>query len=135
MVVHGLDGLDEVSTVGKTVVAHLKDGNISKSEFAPRDFGLAQAEISELQCSSAEKSAQTIFKILTGKTNGTAKADIVLVNAAAGIIVGGKACNFTEGIELAKKSITSGVAYAKLKELVKASGGSLAKLEELERNE
>jgi anthranilate phosphoribosyltransferase len=56
----------------------------------------------------------------------------VLVNSAAGIIVGGKADNFSEGMELARKSITNGTAYSKLKELVKASGGSLQRLEELE---
>jgi anthranilate phosphoribosyltransferase len=58
-----------------------------------------------------------------------------LVNAAAGIIVGGKASDFKEAIELAKKSIQSGAAYNKLKSMVKASGGNLAKLEELESHE
>ena len=60
------------------------------------------------------------------------KIDIVLVNSAAGIIVGGKAENFAEGMEIARKSIMSGAAYFKLKELVKASSGNLQKLEELE---
>ncbi len=135
IVVHGLDGLDEISTIGKTLIAHLKDGNVTHKTLAPVDFGVKNAVVSELQCGSTDESAESIFKILNGKANGTAKADIVLVNAAAGIIVGGKACDFNEGIELAKKSITSGAAYAKLKSLVKASGGSLAKLEELEQNE
>jgi anthranilate phosphoribosyltransferase len=85
-----------------------------------------------LQSSTAEQSAEIIFKILSGKTFDDAKAEIVLVNSAAGIIVGGKAENFAEGMELARKSITSGKAYAKLKELVKASGGSLERFEELE---
>ncbi len=57
---------------------------------------------------------------------------MVLVNAAAGIIVGGKAENFIEGIALARKSMDSGASYKKLKALVEASGGNLAKLEELE---
>ena len=61
------------------------------------------------------------------------KIDAVLLNAAAGIIVGGKADDFTNGIELAVKSIESGAAYKKLKTMVKASGGVLTKLEELEQ--
>ena len=60
------------------------------------------------------------------------KTEIVLVNSAAGIIVGGKAENFKEGMELARESIESGAAYNKLKDLIKASGGSLQRLEELE---
>ncbi len=60
------------------------------------------------------------------------KTEIVLVNSAAGIIVGGKAEDFKDGMEIARESIESGAAYTKLKGLVKASGGSLQKLEELE---
>jgi len=70
--------------------------------------------------------------VLNGDALGTAKADIVLVNSAAGIIVGGKAENFTEAMELARKSVESKAGYGKLKDLVKASGGNLTKLEELE---
>jgi anthranilate phosphoribosyltransferase len=58
--------------------------------------------------------------------------EFVLVNSVAGIMVGGKAKNFEEGMELARESIESGIAYEKLKDLIKASGGSLSKLEELE---
>ena len=132
MVVHGLDGLDEISTVGKTVIAHLKQGNVTKSEFAPSDFGVKKAKIADLQSSTPEESAEILFKILSGKMIDDAKAEIVLVNSAAGIIVGGKAENFKEGMEIARESIESGAAYAKLKDLIKASGGSLQRLEELE---
>jgi len=135
IVVHGLDGLDEISTVGKTAMAHVKEGKVTRKTLVPADFGVKKAAVKDLHCDSADESAESMFKILNGKANGTAKADIVLVNAAAGIIVGGKACDFAEGLELAKKSVTSGAAYAKLKELVKASGGNLANLEELESNE
>ena len=132
IVVHGLDGLDEISTIGKTAIAHLKDDNVSIEEMSPDDFGLKKVPAAELQCFSSEESAETLFRILSGKANGTAKADIVLVNAAAGIMVGGKASDFKEGIELAQKSILSGAAYSKLKNLVITSGGSLSKLEEFE---
>lgn len=131
MIVHGLDGLDEISTVGKTVIAHLKNSVVTKEELSPGDFGIDKAAVSDLQCSSAEESAETLFRILKGNLFG-AKADIVLVNAAAGIIVGGKASDFREGMCLARKSIDSGVAYSKLIELIKASGGSLKEIEELD---
>ena len=132
MVVHGLDGLDEISTIGKTVIAHLKKGNVNKLEFVPSNFGVKTAAIADLQSSTPEESAEIIFKILSGKTVDDAKAEIVLVNSAAGIIVGGKADNFAEGVEKATESIESGAAYKKLKDLIKASGGSLKRLEELE---
>jgi len=132
MVVHGLDGLDEISTIGKTVIAHLKKGNVNKLEFVPSNFGVKTAAIADLQSSTPEESSEIIFKILSGKTVGDAKAEIVLVNSAAGIIVGGKADNFAEGMEKARESIESGAAYKKLEDLIKASGGSLKRLEELE---
>ncbi len=132
MVVHGLDGLDEISTVGKTVIAHLKEGNVIKTELAPSDFGVKKAAIADLQTSTPEESAEVLFRILSGNVVEGTKAEIVLVNSAAGAIVGGKAENFKEGMEAARPSIRSGAAYAKLKMLVKASGGSLRKLEELE---
>ena len=134
MVVHGLDGLDEISTVGKTVIAHLKGGNVLITECRPRDFGIKIAKISDLQTFTAEESAEVMFKILNGKAAPNAKTDIVLVNSAAGIIVGGKASEFKEALEIARESIVSGAAYTKLKALIKASGGNMQKLEEMEQN-
>ncbi|MDR0372606.1 MAG: anthranilate phosphoribosyltransferase [Nitrososphaerota archaeon] len=134
MVVHGLDGLDEISTVGKTLIAHLKEGSVVKTEFSPSDFGIKKAEISELYCSSVEENAEILFRILNGKAVD-AQLDVVLVNSAAGILIGGKADSFKEAIELARKSIESGVAYGKLKELVRASGGNLEPLEMLEEKQ
>lgn len=133
MVVHGLDGLDEISTVGKTVIAHLKEGNVVRTERKPSDFGVKKAEISDLQAFTVQESAEAIFKILCGKAEADAKTDIVLVNSAAGIIVGGKASDFKEGIEIARESIRSGAASSKLKVLIKASCGNLQKLEEMEQ--
>jgi len=63
IVVHGRDGLDELSTVSKTLVAHLKGGEVTVTELSPEDFGVKKAHITELQCISAEESAQTIFNI------------------------------------------------------------------------
>jgi anthranilate phosphoribosyltransferase len=131
MVVHGLDGLDEISTIGKTVIAHLKGCEVEKSEVSPRSLCIKKAAVGDLQCSGSEESAATIFSILNGKLEG-AKADIVLVNAAAGILVSGKATDFKDALESARESIDNGAAYGKLKSLVKASSGNLKCLEELE---
>ena len=133
MVVHGLDGLDEISTVGKTAIAHLRGGEVSELEVSPGDFGVKTACITDLKVESPEESAETLFKILSGNlTHGDPKMEFVLVNSVAGIMVGGKADDFEGGMELARESIESGAAYSKLKGLVTASGGSLQKLEEFE---
>jgi anthranilate phosphoribosyltransferase len=133
MVVHGLDGLDEVSTLGKTHLAWLKDDEVASFETVPKDFGLEQTKVEGLRVSSLEESATVIFKILFGRCEANdPRLNIVLANSAVGILVGGKAEDFIQGVELARKSVNSGIAYEKFKELVIASGGNLAKLEELE---
>ncbi|HYA77124.1 MAG TPA: anthranilate phosphoribosyltransferase [Verrucomicrobiae bacterium] len=132
MVVHGLDGLDEVSTVGKTAIAWLNKGKVTELEVSPSDFGIKKASIAELKVKTPQESAESLFKILSGNCGSyDPKVEFVLVNSAAGIIVGGKAENFEDGMEMARESIENGAAYAKLKALVKASGGSLLKIEEL----
>ncbi|MCL1977682.1 MAG: anthranilate phosphoribosyltransferase [Candidatus Bathyarchaeota archaeon] len=132
MVVHGLNGLDEISTLGKTRIAYLKQGQIYELEVTPEFFGIKQAEAADLKVSNVQESAKTIYHILAGKNIKDPKAEMVLVNSAAGIIVGGKANNFTEAIQIARESILSGAAYSKLKELISISGGNLQTLEELE---
>jgi anthranilate phosphoribosyltransferase len=133
MVVHGLDGLDEVSTIGNTAIAHLKCGEVTELEVSPDDFGVKTACIADLKVATLEESAETLFKILSGNlTHGHPKMEFVLVNSVAGIMVGEKADDFESGMELARESIDSGAAYRKLKTLIKGSGGNLQKLEELE---
>jgi anthranilate phosphoribosyltransferase len=134
MVVHGLDGLDEISTLGRTAIAWLKEGKVATIETAPKDFGVKQARIDDIKGTTPDESAEILFKILSGSCAvDDPKTEIVLVNSAAGIIVGGKADDFNYGMTVARKSIESGAAYKKLKALITASGGDLAKLEELER--
>lgn len=134
MVVHGLDGLDEVSTIGKTLIAWLKNGEIRILEKTPEDFGVKKATPDEIRGTSPEESAELTFKIINGHiSKDDPRRDIVVVNAAAGIMVGGKANDFHHGIELAQESIESGAAYKKLKALVKTyEGSNLSKLDELE---
>jgi anthranilate phosphoribosyltransferase len=133
MVVHGLDGLDEISTIGKTAVAWLRESEVATLETTPKDFGVKQARIADIKGTTPDESAEILFQILSGHCPPEdPKTAIVLVNSAAGIIVGGKAEDFSYGMMVARESIESGAAYKKLKALVKASGGDLLKLEELE---
>jgi anthranilate phosphoribosyltransferase len=133
MVVHGLDGLDEISTVGNTAIAWLKQGDVTTIETSPNDFNVKTARIADIKGTNPEESAEILFQILTGQCPlNDPKTEIVLVNSAAGIIVGGKAEDFSYGMEIARESIESGAAYKKLKALIQASGGDLSKLEELE---
>jgi anthranilate phosphoribosyltransferase len=132
MVVHGLDGLDEISTVGKTAIAYLNNGAVTKTVLSPKDLGLKKASICDLSILPTQECAETVFRILSGLDIEGSKVDIVLANSAAGIIVGGKALDFESAIEIARESILSGAAYGKLKALVQASCGNLEKLEELE---
>lgn len=133
MVVHGLDGLDEISTIGRTAIAWLREGEVETLEITPRDFGLKPATPEDIRGATPEENAEITFKILNGHCeNGDPKKDIVLVNAAAGIIVGGKADGFSCGMEAARESIESGAAYEKLKALIKLCNGNLSRLEELE---
>jgi anthranilate phosphoribosyltransferase len=134
MIAHGLDGLDEISTIGKTSIAWLKDGKVTKLVIAPKDLGIKLATLQEISGTNPEESAKITFKILYGCCdNNYSRKNMVLANSAAGIIVGGKAENFSYGMELARESIESGAAYKKLKMLVTASKGDMSKLEEFER--
>ena len=134
IIVHGLDGLDEISTLGKTVISHLKSNKIRTFETFPKDFGVAHAQINDLQGATPAENAEVLFKILNcSYAANDPKVEVVLVNGAATLMVGGKADDFKGGIEIARESIRSGAAYRKLKALVKVSGGDLSKLEELEQ--
>ncbi|MCX8177880.1 MAG: anthranilate phosphoribosyltransferase [Candidatus Bathyarchaeota archaeon] len=135
MVVHGLDGLDEISTVGETLIAWLREGEINTFKVTPKRLGVKKADIEHIVGTSPEESAETTFKILYGCLKaGDPKRDLVAVNAAAGIIVGGMAEDFNYALELAQESIDSGAAYNKLEELIKFYDKSrINKLEELKR--
>jgi anthranilate phosphoribosyltransferase len=134
MIVHGLDGLDEISTVGKTIVSWLRKGKVVTKEMAPGDFGINKAKKKDIKGTSVDESAEIAFNILNGFfSSDHPKREIVQVNGAAAIIVAGKAKDFAYGMELASESIESGKAYKKLIELIKFSRGDNSKLEELEK--
>ncbi len=117
MVVHGSDGLDEISVSEKTQVSHLKHGKVETYFIKPEDFGLVRRERKELLGGSAPENAETAIRILRNEEKG-AKRDVVLINAAAALLVGGKARDLHEGIKLAAQTIDSGAAYKKLEAVI-----------------
>jgi anthranilate phosphoribosyltransferase len=133
MIVHGVDGLDEISTIGKTRISWLRGGKVTTREMAPKDFGVKQAKMEDIKGTTPEESTEIVFEILNGSVDSDdPKREIVQVNGAAAIIAAGKADDFGYGMEAAHESIESGGAYRKLKELIEFSHGDLSKLEQLE---
>ncbi|MBE9610718.1 anthranilate phosphoribosyltransferase [Chitinilyticum piscinae] len=116
MIVHGRDGLDEISLMDKTLVAELKDGDIAEYELDPRDFGFAFCDVQELHASDAQQSKAVIGQVLDNVA-GPAR-DIVLLNAGAAIYTANKAVTLEDGINAAHEVLASGAAKAKLAELV-----------------
>lgn len=115
-VVHGHDGLDELTTTGATSVAELKDGKVTVFEVTPADAGLAPAKLADLKGGDAATNAAAIRDLLAG-VKGPFR-DIVLLNTAAALIVGGKATSLTDGVALAVHAIESGAARAALDKLI-----------------
>ncbi len=123
MVVHGRDGLDELTTTDITYVATLADGVITRSEIAPEDAGLARASLSDLRGGTPQENAAALLELLDGKGR-SAYRDIVLLNAGAALIVAEKAKTIGEGVALARQAIDSGRAHTTLNQLVAASNAS-----------
>ena len=119
LVVHGHDGMDEISMSGKTYISELDSGSVTNYEIHPNDFGFNVEDNKHLFAADVNGSKEIILKILN-KEDLPAK-NIVLLNSAAIIYVAGHAKNLNDAIELAVKSIQDGHALTKLKELVKES--------------
>ncbi|MBP2656488.1 MAG: Anthranilate phosphoribosyltransferase [Firmicutes bacterium] len=115
MVVHGLDGLDEISTAAPTQVSEVVDGEIRTYLLEPKNYGLSSLGLNDYRGGTPEDNATTMLELLQGKKG--AKRDIVLINAAAALKVAGKAETFEEGLAVAASSIDSGAALAKLEAL------------------
>src|SRR3989304_7893525 len=134
IVEHGLDGVDEISTIGLTSIAWMKNGKVNSMYLNPKDFGVDKARHEDILGGTPDENAESIFKILINHREANHNhRDLILVNAAAGIVIGGLADTFNEGIELANNSIRSGSAYNKLKSLISMSEGNVSKLENLEK--
>ncbi len=120
-VVHGADGLDELTTTGPTRVAELKDGSIAVFDVTPEMAGLPRATLAQLKGGDAQVNAAAIRDVLAGKPGPF--RDIVLLNAAAALVVGGKSGNLREGVERAAHAIDTGAAAKALARLTAISNG------------
>lgn len=117
MVVHGEPGLDELSTLGETIIVHVQDGQIREERVAPEQFGFRRASLEEVTApDSPPACAETLRRLLAGE-KGAAR-DLLLLNAGAAIVVGGKAQTIAEGIQLAQEMIDSGKALQVLEHYI-----------------
>ena len=125
LVVHGLDGMDEISIAGKSKVWELRDGEITNYHVSPEDFGLARAGVETLAGGTPEENAAILRSVLEGEKGPRREA--VVINAAAGIVVGKRTKHpsglpaLKEGVEIAQAAIDSGRAREKLEKLIKLS--------------
>ena len=118
-VVHGADGLDEISTTGESWSAEVREGLVRTATVRPEDFGVPRATIADLRGGDREENAEIIRRILGGEPGP--RRDIVLVNAGAALVAGGRARDFKEGVQQAAHAIDGGAARAKLEALVELS--------------
>src|SRR5260370_11603513 len=120
-VVHGSDGLDEITLTGPTFVAALEDGNIRTFEVTPEEAGLARVGPGALKGGDADANAVALASVLDGMPSPF--RDVALLNAAAALIVAGRARDLKEGVALGTKSLDSGAAAERLKQLIAVSNG------------
>jgi len=121
-VVHGADGLDEITIAEKTFVAEALKSAVRTFELSPEDFGVDSTPLDGLSGGDAEANAKIIREVLKGNRRDAGRL-LVLVNAAAALHVGGIAADVKEGMKLAEESIDSGLAAEKLNELIRVTTG------------
>lgn len=119
MVVHGGDGLDEITLSGETYVTELKDGNISEYTLTPERFGVNRADIGSIRVDGVAQSAAVLRDVLTGKAGPA--ADIVALNAGAAVYVAGMAVSLEDGVVRAQHALRDGSAAARLEALIRES--------------
>src|SRR5713101_5360914 len=117
LVVHGLDGLDEITITGPTRVAEVREGIVRTYEVTPEEFGLTRATLNDIAGGDAAANAGIIREILGG--NKSPKRDVVLLNDAAALVAAGRADHVAEALPLAAQSIDSGAAAEKLEAMVR----------------
>jgi len=123
-IVHGSDGLDEITTTGSTFVAELKDGKVTTFEITPEDAGIKRAKPEELKGGDAAHNAAAMRTLLHGR--GGAYRDIVQLNAGAALVVAGKARDLKEGAQMALEIIMAGKAAKALDSLIAITNGKEA---------
>jgi anthranilate phosphoribosyltransferase len=116
LVVHGLDGLDEITISGPTRIAEARSGSVRTYEVDPEEFGMKRATLADISGGDASENAAIIREVLSGKKSP--RRDVVVLNAAAALVAGGRVDHLKEGVALAAQSIDSGAAARKLESLV-----------------
>ena len=116
LVVHGNDGLDEITITGPSRIGEVRDGQVRSYEVTPEEFGLERATLADIAGGDAAHNAGLIREVLAGKKS--ARRDVVLLNAAAALVAAGRADHLSDALPLAAKAIDSGAARAKLQALV-----------------
>jgi len=117
LVVHGLDGLDEITITGPTRIAEVREGTIRTYEVTPEEFGMNRATLDDISGGDAAANAEIIAEILRGRKSPG--RDVVLLNAAAAVVAAGRADHLADALPLASSSIDSGAAAEKLQALVR----------------
>src|SRR5262245_43528386 len=118
-VVHGADGLDEISNTGESHVAEVHEGVVRVGALRPEDFGMPRATIRDLQGGDRMENAEIIRRVLDGEAGP--RRDIVVMNSAAALVVGGRAQDLKDGVAMAAQSIDSGAARGRLEALIDLS--------------
>ena len=129
IVMHGADGLDEITTTGESYYAQLQNGVISEDIFTPEQVGIQRVNIEALKGGTPQDNAVALKKVL--QNEASPYLDIVLMNAGAALIVAGKASDLKEGVTTARDLIASGKAYQKLEELITLSAQLFEQEQEL----
>jgi anthranilate phosphoribosyltransferase len=117
LVVHGLDGLDEITITGPTRIAETRDGSVRAYEVDPQEFGMSRSTLADIAGGDAADNAAIVRQVLSGEKSP--RRDVVLLNSAAALVAAGRADHLADGIPLAMRSIDSGAASAKLGELIR----------------
>jgi anthranilate phosphoribosyltransferase len=117
LVVHGLDGLDEITVTAPTRIAEAREGSVRSYEIEPEEFGMTRGTLADLAGGDASENAATIRALLAG--DKSPRRDVVLLNSAAALVAAGRAEHLEQAVPLAAKSIDSGAAAAKLDALAR----------------
>lgn len=125
LVVHGLDGVDEITITGPTLIYEVQDDSVRDYTVAPEEFGFPRAPIAAIRGGSAEENAGIVREVLAGRDHGP-RRQVVLLNAAAALVAGGAAPDLHAGVRLADEAINRGQAAATLARFVAYSQGALA---------
>ena len=121
MIVHGVDGLDEVSNIGLTKVVEFSNKKLEQYELSPEEMGLKRSNYKDISSLDKKQNIINFLRVVSGRETGP-KGDIVLANAGASLYITGKASNIKDGVELARQTIDEGKAAEKLEDLIVYSG-------------